>query len=272
MNTRKNYIKTLTIAGSDSGGGAGIQADLKTFSALGCYGMSVLTALTAQNTLGVSAIHAPPSAFVGAQLSAIYTDMGTDAVKIGMVYSAEIAHEIAVRLQQYAVSNIVLDPVMIATSGDSLLTADTIDTLVRELFPLARVITPNLSEAAALLQRPVHSLQDMESAVKDLGQLGAAAVLLKGGHLEGEEATDLLYDCQTQEMTPFSTPRIETAHTHGTGCTLSSAIAASLAKGTDLKTAVGKAKAYLTHALQSGSQYQLGKGSGPVDHFWEKRS
>lgn len=272
MNTMNSYVKTLTIAGSDSGGGAGIQADLKTFSALGCYGMSVLTALTAQNTLGVSAIHAPPAEFVGAQLEAIYADMGTDAVKIGMVYSAEIAHEIAAKLREYTVDNIVLDPVMIATSGDSLLTDDTIETLISELFPLARVITPNLSEAAALLKRPVHSLQDMESAVKDLGELGAAAVLLKGGHLKGEEATDLLYDCVTQEVTPFSTPRIDTAHTHGTGCTLSSAIAASLAKGADLKTAVGMAKAYVTHALQSGSRYQLGKGSGPVDHFWEQRS
>jgi hydroxymethylpyrimidine/phosphomethylpyrimidine kinase len=270
-NPMSEYIKVLTIAGSDSGGGAGIQADLKTFSALGCYGMSVLTALTAQNTLGVSAIHAPSPDFVGAQIDAIYADMGTDAVKIGMVFSAEIAAVIAERMQRYNVQRIVLDPVMVATSGDSLLAPEAVSTLVGALFPLATLITPNLAEAAALTGLPVGSAEEREAVLYALADMGAPAVLLKGGHLDDSEATDCLYERATDEITAFRTSRIDTPHTHGTGCTLSAAIAAGLAKGQNLKTAVANAKTYLTAALQAGAARRLGKGSGPVDHFWEMK-
>lgn len=263
------YTPVLTIAGSDSGGGAGIQADLKTFSALDCYGMSVLTALTAQNTLGVSAIHAPPPAFVEAQLDAIYSDMGADAVKVGMVFSAEIAAVIAAKMRQYAVRKLVVDPVMVATSGDALLAPAAVNTLVESLFPLATLITPNLAEAHALTGLPVDTPAEREKALYALADLGAAAVLLKGGHADADEATDLLYERATGEITAFSAPRIDTPHTHGTGCTLSSAIAAHLAKGEALAPAVAKAKVYLTGALKAGALRRLGKGSGPVDHFWE---
>ena len=262
------YIKVLTIAGSDSGGGAGIQADLKTISALGAYGMSVITALTAQNTLGVSAVHAPPASFTGEQLDAVFSDMGADAIKIGMVFSAEIAGIVAQKLRQYEARNIVLDPVMVATSGDALLAPEAVDTIVKALFPLARVITPNLAEAQALLGRPVKDTADMELAVKDLARLGAEAVLLKGGHLETNQATDLLYIAAPETLEFFRAPKIETRNTHGTGCTLSAAIATYLALGYELKEAVRKAKEYLSQALEAGSHRNLGRGSGPVDHFY----
>jgi hydroxymethylpyrimidine/phosphomethylpyrimidine kinase len=265
----KSYHLALTVAGSDSGGGAGIQADLKTFAALGCYGMSVITALTAQNTVGVSAIHPVPPAFVARQLDDVLEDIGADAVKIGMLHNPEVIRTVAVKLRRHQAPNIVLDPVMVAKSGDRLLQDEAVEALKEELLPLVTVITPNLPEAAVLLGRPIEGPEAMERAARDLARMGPAAVLLKGGHLEGERCPDLLYVRQEDKTTLFDASRVETKNTHGTGCTLSSAIAAGLARGLGLADAVGRAKEYLTGALRRGSEYRLGRGHGPVHHFWE---
>lgn len=265
----KSYYRALTIAGSDSGGGAGIQADLKTFAALGCYGMSVITALTAQNTIGVRAIHPVPPAFVARQLDAVLEDIGTDATKIGMLHNPEVIRVVAGKLRRYEAPNIVIDPVMVAKSGDRLLQEEAIEALKEELLPLAAVITPNLPEAAVLLERPIEGRKAMEEAVRELARLGPAAVLLKGGHLEGERCPDLLYVRQEDKATFFEARRVETRNTHGTGCTLSSAIAAGLARGLGLAEAVGRAKEYLTGALRAGADYRVGSGHGPIHHFWE---
>ncbi len=265
----KHYHRALTIAGSDSGGGAGIQADLKTFAALGCYGFSVITALTAQNTRGVTAIESVPAHFVEQQMEAVLTDIGVDAVKIGMIHSPEIIGSVAATLQRYRAPNIVLDPVMIAKSGDRLLQKEAVQALAKLLLPLAAVITPNLPEAAVLLGRPLERLEEMEQAARDLARLGPAAILLKGGHLGGERSPDLLYQRQEDRVTLLDGSRVQTANTHGTGCTLSSAIAAGLACGLALAEAVRRAKEYLTGALQRGAAYRLGSGHGPVHHFWE---
>ena len=265
----KSYYRALTIAGSDSGGGAGIQADLKTFAALGCYGMSVITALTAQNTVGVSAIHPVPPAFVARQLEVVLEDMGTDAVKIGMIHNSDLIRVIADRLHRYDAPNIVIDPVMVAKSGDRLLQDEAVEALKEELLPLVTVITPNLPEAAVLLGSPIEGRKAMEEAARELARFGPAAVLLKGGHLEGERCPDLLYLRQEDKAIFFEARRVKTSNTHGTGCTLSSAIAAGLARGLSLADAVGRAKDYLTGALRAGAHYRLGRGHGPVHHFWE---
>ena len=266
----------VTIAGSDSGGGAGIQADLKTFSALGVYGASVITALTAQNTLGVTGIHDVPPEFITAQMDAVFSDIAVasvfsgsapSAVKIGMLSQVATIEAVADGLQRHNQSNIVLDPVMIATSGDRLLNSDAIDTLIRVLIPRARVITPNLPEAAALLDRPIAEGENtMRAHAERLLLLGAQAVLIKGGHGAGEESVDLLVERDT--ITRFAAPRIETENTHGTGCTLSSAVAAGLAKGLDLVDAVREAKDYVTGAIAASSKLQIGSGHGPVHHFY----
>ncbi|GAB4050066.1 bifunctional hydroxymethylpyrimidine kinase/phosphomethylpyrimidine kinase [Spirosoma litoris] len=263
----RNYTRVLTIAGSDSGGGAGIQADLKTFSALGCYGMSVITALTAQNTTSVTGIMPVPPAFIAEQLKAVLSDIGVDAVKIGMLHSPEVIEQVAQTLTEFGVSNIVLDPVMVAKSGDKLLQDAAIDALITQLLPIASVITPNLPEASVLLGRPVETLADMAPAATDLAKLCPGAILVKGGHLTTEESTDLLFVSATESHW-FPTNRIQTNNSHGTGCTLSSAIACGLAKGQSVVEAVAAAKAYLTGALQAGAQYQLGHGHGPVYHFY----
>ncbi|GAB3569188.1 bifunctional hydroxymethylpyrimidine kinase/phosphomethylpyrimidine kinase [Spirosoma luteolum] len=263
----KPYARVLTIAGSDSSGGAGIQADLKTVSALGCYGMSVLTALTAQNTTHVTAIHPVPPAFITEQLRAVLSDVGTDAVKIGMLHSPEVIDAVAESLRLFGVTNIVLDPVMVAKSGDKLLQDEAISALKSQLLPLATVITPNLPEASVLLGRSVETLPDMEQAATDLAGLTPGAVLLKGGHLPAADSTDLLR-LASGEVHRFSIPRIDTPNTHGTGCTLSSAIAAGLARGLALPEAVQAAKTYLTGALRAGAGYALGHGHGPVHHFF----
>lgn len=263
----KTYARTLTIAGSDSGGGAGIQADLKTFAALGCYGMSVLTALTAQNTKGVTGILPIPPAFIAEQLKAVLSDIGVDAVKIGMLHSAEVIEQVARTLTEFGVKTVVLDPVMVATSGDKLLQDEAIDALKSRLLPLASVITPNLPEAGVLLGRSIDTVAGMEQAATDLSQLCPGAILLKGGHLTTEESTDLLR-LPSGEIHLFSTARIDTPNSHGTGCTLSSAVAAGLAKGVSVVEAVALAKDYLTQALQAGSVYRLGQGHGPVHHFF----
>ena len=256
----------VTIAGSDSGGGAGIQADLKTFSALGVYGASVITALTAQNTRGVSAIHDVPAEFVSAQIDAVFSDLAVGAVKIGMVSQPGVIEAIAAGLARWQQRNVVLDPVMIATSGDRLLSPDAIAVLKRELIPMALVLTPNLPEAAALLDAPpARSETEMRVQAERLLKLGPRAVLIKGGHDTSAESIDLLVE--PDAVTRLVADRIATKNTHGTGCTLSSAVAAGLAKGLALAAAVRAAKTYVTDAIVAGQRLAIGSGHGPVHHF-----
>jgi hydroxymethylpyrimidine/phosphomethylpyrimidine kinase len=273
----KTYHRVLTIAGSDSGGGAGIQADLKTFSALGCYGMSVITAVTAQNTKAVTGIHPVPPAFIVQQIDAVMEDIGVDAVKIGVLHSPEVINTVAERLKHYDVANVVVDPVMVAKSGDKLLRDDAVEALKTALFPITTLITPNLPEAAVLLQCPTNILtqEDMphlEAVCKKLATLGPQAVLLKGGHLQSKQSCDILYSKMDDTLCHFEAERIDTINTHGTGCTLSSAIASNLAKGHSIREAILRAKEYITQALKVGAAYRLGSGHGPVHHFhnfWE---
>ena len=259
------YPRVLSIAGSDSGGGAGIQADLKTFSALGCYGMTAITALTAQNTCGVRAIHAVPPQMLRDQIDAVMEDIGADAVKIGMLHSPEIVQTVAQAIDRHAMQHVVFDPVMVATSGAVLIDNAAIEVLVRELFGRAAVITPNLDEAALLVGYPLGSKQDMERAALDLLAKGARAVLLKGGHLPGSKVMDLLLSAGGEKLW-MEAPRIDSPNTHGTGCTLSSAIAAHLALGSSLPDAVQQARNFVREALQAGAQVRTGKGSGPLNH------
>ncbi|TDR94461.1 bifunctional hydroxymethylpyrimidine kinase/phosphomethylpyrimidine kinase [Enterovirga rhinocerotis] len=259
-------IIALTIAGSDSGGGAGIQADLKTFSALGAYGASVLTALTAQNTRGVQAIHDVPPDFVAAQIDSVMTDLDVGAVKIGMLSRPETIEAVASGLVRHAARNVVLDPVMVATSGDRLISLDAIDTLRSRLLPLAALVTPNLPEAAELLGTEIAETEDdIAEQGRRLLALGAGAVLIKGGHGSGPESTDILVTAEGTLRLPG--PRLETRNTHGTGCTLSSAIAAFLAAGRSLPDAASEAKSYLSDALKASDRLAVGSGSGPVHHF-----
>jgi hydroxymethylpyrimidine/phosphomethylpyrimidine kinase len=256
----------VTIAGSDSGGGAGIQADLKTFSALGVYGASVITALTAQNTLGVQGIHDVPPAFVAAQINSVFSDLDVKAVKIGMLSQPAVIEAVAAGLDRHGAQTIVLDPVMVATSGDRLLAPEAVASLKATLVPRALVITPNLPEAAAMLDEPVAEDEAaMRAQAERLLKLGPGAVLIKGGHAEGSESADLLVDAAGMER--FAAPRLATRNTHGTGCTLSSAIAAGLARGLDLRHAVAAAKAYVSAAIAASEQLRIGRGYGPVHHF-----
>jgi hydroxymethylpyrimidine/phosphomethylpyrimidine kinase len=263
----RTYRRALTIAGSDSGGGAGIQADLKTFAALGCFGMSAITALTAQNTQGVRGIHAVPPEFAAAQIAAVFEDIGADAVKIGMLYSAELIRTVATELARFGARNVVLDPVMVAQSGDRLLRDDAVGAIREHLMPLTDVVTPNLPEAEVLAGRPVRSLAEMETAARALARCGGRSILVKGGHAEGSESTDLLYLCAEDRVVLLPGERVPTRNNHGTGCTLSSAIAAFLARGEALEPAVRKAKEYITAAIRAGAAYRLGHGHGPVHHF-----
>jgi hydroxymethylpyrimidine/phosphomethylpyrimidine kinase len=257
----------VTIAGSDSGGGAGIQADLKTFSALGVYGASVIAALTAQNTKGVTGIHDVPPDFVTAQIDAVFSDLEVGAVKLGMLSNAAVIAAVADGLARYQQSNVVLDPVMVATSGDRLLKPDAIDVLRKRLIPAAMVVTPNLPEAAALLDTGIAT---DESAMRAQGErllaLGANAVLIKGGHAEGAESVDLLIE--PNGVTRLTSPRLNTRNTHGTGCTLSSAITAGLAKGMTLADAARAAKIYVASAIAASDRLAIGAGHGPVHHFY----
>lgn len=259
------YVRVLSIAGSDSGGGAGIQADLKTFSALGCYGMTAITAITAQNTVGVSAIHGVPPEILKAQIQAVIEDIGVDAVKIGMLHSPEVVKVVAWAIDHYQLQRVVLDPVMVATSGDRLIAQETVQVLVRELFPRAALITPNLDEAALLLGRDIQRVEDLDPAASDLLALGAQAVLLKGGHLTGEQVVDVLAQ-PGLPLQRLQSARIASRNVHGTGCTLSSAIASHLALGLDLPQAVAQARAYILQAIASGAQVQTGQGHGPLNH------
>jgi hydroxymethylpyrimidine/phosphomethylpyrimidine kinase len=256
----------VTIAGSDSGGGAGIQADLKTFSALGVYGASVITALTAQNTRGVGAVLDLPPEFVAAQMDAVFSDLAVGAVKIGMLGNAEIVGAVAAGLVERRQTPIVLDPVMVATSGDRLLTPDAVAALRAKLVPLAVVVTPNLPEAAALLDAPQATTEDeMVRQAERLLALGARAVLMKGGHGKGAESVDLLVTATATVR--LAATRIATKNTHGTGCTLAAAIAAGLARGEDLAVAVRAAKDYVTAAIAAADHLGVGHGHGPVHHF-----
>jgi hydroxymethylpyrimidine/phosphomethylpyrimidine kinase len=261
----------LTIAGSDSSGGAGIQADLKTFGALGVYGASVITALTAQNTQGVTAIHDVPADFIAAQLDAVFSDLAIGAVKIGMLSKVAAIEAVAAGLARHAAPNIVLDPVMVATSGDRLLAVEAIAALRRDLIPRAFVVTPNLHEAAALTDAPLARTEaEMESQARQILALGPRTVLIKGGHGpefgDNAESVDLLVS--DSGVIRLVAPRINTRNTHGTGCTLSSAIAAGLAKGLDLVAAARAAKIYVTEAIKAADQLTVGHGHGPLNHFW----
>jgi hydroxymethylpyrimidine/phosphomethylpyrimidine kinase len=252
--------RILTIAGSDSGGGAGIQADLKAITLLGGYGMSVLTALTAQNTLGVQAMYEVPVPFVEKQIDSVLSDIGADAIKTGMLANAEIVEVVAKKMKQYQVEKVVVDPVMVAKSGDSLLRKDAQEALIKRLIPLSMVVTPNLMEASVLTGLKVRSIEEMKKAAHRIYQLGSKHVVVKGGHLKGK-AIDLLYDGEKYEE--IEGPRIETKNTHGTGCTFASAIATFLARGDTVSEAVRKAKIFITMAIQSG--LALGKGTGPTN-------
>ena len=267
--TYTKYNRVLSIAGSDSGGGAGIQADMKTISANHCYAMTVITALTAQNTVGVTAIHPVPVDFVEKQLEAVLADIGTDAIKVGMLFSPALIETVADQLLQFNAVNIVLDPVMVAQSGDRLIEDDAVTALKERLIPLAALITPNIPEAAVLLEREIKTSNDLEKAAVDLLELGCANVLIKGGHLLEEDCDDLLFLGAEQKMIVLPGQRIKTNNNHGTGCTLSSAIASGLAKGLDMEPAVHQAKEYITGAIAAGAKYTIGKGHGPVHHFFQ---
>jgi len=261
--TNPKPFVAMTVAGSDSGGGAGIQADLKTFAALGVYGTSTVTAVTAQNTVGVRQAVELPVEIIASQFDAIVEDIGVDAAKTGMLSSAAIIETVAAKAEEHRLKKLVVDPVMIAKSGDRLLREDAVSALARRLIPLADVVTPNLQEAEALVGFPVRDPASMRRAAKAIVEMGAGAAVVKGGHAEGEEAVDLMFD--GTGFHEFRAPRVVTRNTHGTGCTFSAAIAAFLARGESVVGAVELAKVYLTRALERG--VSIGKGHGPVEHF-----
>ncbi len=263
----KRYTTVLTIAGSDPSGGAGIQADLKTISALGSYGASAITAITVQNTRGVTGIHAVPPAYVRGQIDAVMNDICPDAIKIGMIDNSEIAEAIADAVCHYRPRHVVFDPVMVSTSGQKLINDDTIAMLRTRLFPLATLITPNLQEAETLLGRTIGTTAEMERAAADLLAFGSGAVLIKGGHLTGETVADVLHTAGGCPII-YNGSRVESKNTHGTGCTLSSAIATLLAQGLTLEGAVAGAKDYVAQAIASGAEVAIGGGHGPVNHLF----
>ncbi len=257
----------LTIAGSDSGGGAGIQADLKTFAAHGVFGTSAVTALTAQNTVAVTAVHAVPAAFVVAQIEAVLADLGCDAAKTGMLATAEIVAAVAAAVTRLRIPNLVVDPVMVAKSGDHLLAANAVAAVRRDLLPVARVATPNIPEAEVLAGAPIRSVEDAVAAAHAICAMGARAVIVKGGHLDLPDIVDVLVD-GTQVVT-MTAPRVPGVHTHGTGCTFAAAIAACLAQGEDLQAAARAAQVYVAGAMRAG--IPLGQGHRPLDHLWACR-
>ena len=261
----------LTIAGSDSGGGAGIQADIKTASALGVFGMSVITSVTAQNTCGVNGVHIVPAEFVRAQAEAVLSDIGADAVKLGMLPTPETVDVVAGIIRKYRIENVVLDPVMIATSGDRLISEEAIERIVATLLPLARVVTPNIPEAEFItgLKPGDANATGFQEIARKFFDKNAKAVLIKSGHLEAESVEDCLFDGTVDAQYAYPYRKVDTPNTHGTGCTLSSAIASFLALGAELPDAVGRAEDYIHQAVAAGANRQLGKGHGPVHHFFE---
>lgn len=266
---KKQYKRALTIAGSDPSGGAGIQADLKTFSACGCYGMTVITAVVDENTIGVTDVHPIPVPFVSGQIKSVLDDIGADAIKIGMLHSSELIRAVKETLLKYNVSNIVLDPVMVATSGDKLLQDEAIETLKNELIPYVRVITPNIPEAEILIGQKITNQYDLPLIVKDLSFNRSVSVLLKAGHLTEDNLVDVFYNAETDEVIELSSERIQTRNTHGTGCTFSSAVASFLAHGLSLNDSIRRAKEYMAKAIIVGAEYEIGKGHGPVHHFFD---
>ena len=267
----KSYFRVLSIAGSDSGGGAGIQADIKTISAMGCYAASAITAVTVQNTLGVQAVHPVPLDILEGQIDAVLSDIGADAIKIGMLHSADVVNIVADKIEQYGISNVVLDPVMVSTSGHRLIEEEAVEHIKRRLMPLVRVVTPNLPEAEILSGRRIESEADFPVVAKiisNISEHGAVSVFLKAGHLDGDTLIDYFYDAEDAIMIPLPSMRIYTQNTHGTGCTLSSALASSLAKGLSLSEAALCAKDFISEAICRGADVVTGKGFGPVNHFF----
>ncbi len=274
----KTYPRVLTIAGSDSGGGAGIQADIKSISATGSYAASAITAVTVQNTLGVEAVHPVPVGIIAAQIRCVLSDIGADAIKIGMLHSAEVVLTVRTELRDAVRKgwlerpvNIVLDPVMVSTSGHRLIENDAIRVLSRELLPMARVITPNIPEAEILAGVRIHSQEDLPAIARKLSNNGTVSVLLKAGHLTEDTLTDVFYNAETDHILELTQRRLQTPNTHGTGCTLSSAFASYLAQGLSLDDAARAATGYIHGAIVSGAGYQIGHGHGPVDHFYRTR-
>jgi len=265
----KQYKRVLTIAGSDSGGGAGIQADVKTISACGCYTMTAITAVTVQNTVGVSDVHPVPVNIIQGQINAVLSDIGADAVKIGMLHSSEVIMVVKNTLKLYDIKNVVLDPVMVSTSGHKLIQDEAINTLKNELLADARVITPNIPEAEILLGKKISRQDELPLFAKELSMNGKVSVLLKAGHLFDKELIDIFYNAETDEILELRSERIKTHNTHGTGCTLSSAVAAFLAHGMILNEAVQQAKEYINATIIEGAGYSIGKGFGPVHHFYK---
>jgi hydroxymethylpyrimidine/phosphomethylpyrimidine kinase len=262
------YPVVLSIAGSDSGGGAGIQADLKTMSALGCFATTAITAVTVQNTLGVSGIHAIPVEVVKAQIKAVMDDLKPSAIKIGMIHSAELAIGIAEALSEYPNVPVIFDPVMVATSGDRLIAGDTVETLKAHLFPIATLVTPNLDEAVILAGMEIKTIGDIKSAAVRIMEYGCNAVLIKGGHLKGPDLFDVYLDKDGNERI-FRSAAIDTVNTHGTGCSLSSAIASFIALGNDLNISISHSKKYIQQAIEQGKDVKTGEGHGPLNHFFD---
>ena len=266
---KKRYNTVLTIAGSDSGGGAGIQADIKAISAMGCYAASAITAITVQNTLGVQAVHPVPLDILRGQIDAVLSDIGADAVKIGMLHSSEVVILVAEMIEKYGITNVVLDPVMVSTSGHRLIEEDAVEVIKSRLLPLARVITPNVPEAEILAGCKIAGEDEFEAIARRLSDNGNVSVLMKAGHLSGDSLVDYFYNAEDDTITRLQSKRVQTKNTHGTGCTLSSAFAAALAKGEGLTMAATSAKSYIEQAIISGAEYEIGKGHGPVNHGFD---
>ena len=266
---KKRYNTVLTIAGSDSGGGAGIQADIKAISAMGSYAASAITAITVQNTLGVQAVHPVPLDILRGQIDAVLSDIGADAVKIGMLHSSEVVILVAEMIEKYGITNVVLDPVMVSTSGHRLIEEDAVEVIKSRLLPLARVITPNVPEAEILAGCKIAGEDEFEAIARRLSDNGNVSVLMKAGHLSGDSLVDYFYNAEDDTITRLQSKRVQTKNTHGTGCTLSSAFAASLAKGENLTDAAISAKRYIEQAIISGAEYEIGKGHGPVNHGFD---
>ena len=263
---KKRYNRVLTIAGSDSGGGAGIQADIKAISAMGCFATTAITAITAQNTQGITAVHPIPIEMIEGQIDAVLSDIGTDTIKIGMLHSAEVVNVVADKIEQYKIKNVVLDPVMVSTSGHRLIEEQAIEVLQSRLVPMARVITPNIPEAEILAGVKITSEAQFAEVARMLSNGGKNSVLLKAGHLSEDILTDYLYNAEDDTFTTLPSARVDTKNTHGTGCTLSSAIASNLAKGYDIAKSVSCAKKYIQGAL--AANLDLGKGQGPMNHAY----
>lgn len=269
MTEKRKYRRVLSVAGSDSGGGAGIQADIKTISACGCYAATAITAVTVQNTLGVSAVHGMSGEAIEGQMEAVLSDIGVDSIKTGMLFSAEIVRVVSKMIRKYEVKNFVLDPVMVSTSGHKLIDDAAIDVLRRELLPLAKIITPNIPEAEILFGCKISKQEDLPDVAVRMAKEYGTSIYLKAGHLTENTLTDVFFNAETSEIETLSSNRIETTNTHGTGCTLSSALASGLALGYSLSETAKFAHDYLATAIEKGADYKIGGGFGPVHHFWK---